>query len=614
MIKQQFAKHFYFIFLFWFAIVKTATAQNIKINKIEVEELGIIPNSGVNIIPKLKAILEKHKGQSLYLNFKKGQYDFWPDEKKGSAATIAFMIEGMKDVTIDGNGASFIFHGKMSPFLIKNSSNVILKNFSVDWQRPYISQGIIENISSSFVDLRIDKEKYPYKFENGELVFIGEGWTDKLTDGNKNLHNLYDGKSREILYQTRDNPLGDIFFGEAKEIESGLIRFSGKPKTVVPNGTYVTLFHGRYISLGINITYSKDVEVQDVTLYHVLSHGFLGSRSENISVIRSSLTINENKGRVFSGVADASNFVNCKGTIKTIGSKHAGMGDDFLNCHGAYVKVLSWVNENTLETGAVDRYKLNNTDVGDEIYLVDSLTQLRHSKTLTITKIDTLKDKNGRKKYHVVTKEKIPANLKGTYFLENKTWTAALEIRNCEIGRKHRARGILVSTPKPVIIEDNYFKTAGAAILVEGDLDYWYESGGVKNVVIKNNVFDNCYSSAPGWGKAVITITPSIKPQNVDAKTYHENIVIDGNKFIVYDSPILFARSVGKLKFLNNKIEKGYQFKPFSKSPAFFLDGCRETQIKSNSFSADVLTKSLLYKNMCTEDISTDLKDVKPSL
>ena len=614
--KQLLAKHICLSFLTVLLVAvigQHAMAQNQQLNKVDVQSFGISPNSGVNIVPKLRSILEKYKDQPLYLSFPKGRYDLWPDQTKRSSATIAFLIEGMKNVTIDGNGASFIFHGKMQPFLIKNSSNVILKNFSVDWQRPYISQGVIENISSTFVDLRIDKEKYPYKFEVGKLVFIGEGWTDKLTDSQKNLHNLYDGKTREILYHTRDNPLGDVFLGEAKEIENGLIRFSGKPKMMVPVGTYATLFHGRYISPGINITYSKDVEMQDVTLYHVLSHGFLGSRSENISIIRSSLTVNEKEGRVFSGVADASHFVNCKGTIKTIGSKHAGMGDDFLNCHGAYVKVLNKVNDHTLETGSAGRYKLSYTDVGDEIYLVDSVSQLRQNQTLTIVRIDTLKAKNGERKYHIVTKEQIPANLKGTYFLENKTWAAALEIRNCEIGRKHRARGILVSTPKAVVIEDNYFKTAGAAILIEGDLDYWYESGGVKNVVIKNNIFDNCHSSAPGWGKAVITITPSIKPNSVDAKPYHENVLIENNKFIQYDSPVLFARSVGRLQFLNNKVERGHQFVPFSKSPAFFLDGCRETQLISNRFSDDVLSKAISYKNMRPEDIKTDLKEIKPS-
>ncbi|MFH1268636.1 MAG: hypothetical protein ABIK89_23165 [Planctomycetota bacterium] len=85
---------------------------------------------------------------------------------------------------------------------------------------------------------------------------------------------------------------------------------------------------------------------------------------------------------------------------------------------------------------------------------------------------------------------------------------------------------ILLTTPEKTVIEKNYFRTAGTAILIEGDTSFWYESGANTDVVVRNNVFEDCLTSGgsgPGirgqWGNAIISITPSHLPQSVDTET-----------------------------------------------------------------------------------------------
>jgi hypothetical protein len=39
------------------------------------------------------------------------------------------------------------------------------------------------------------------------------------------------------------------------------------------------------------------------------------------------------------------------------------------------------------------------------------------------------------------------------------------------------------------------FNTAGAAILIEGDLNYWFESGANRNVLLRNNIFEDFLAS-----------------------------------------------------------------------------------------------------------------------
>lgn len=91
--------------------------------------------------------------------------------------------------------------------------------------------------------------------------------------------------------------------------------------------------------------------------------------------------------------------------------------------------------------------------------------------------------------------------------------------------------------------------TAGTAILIEGDTDYWFESGAVCDMDIHDNLFENCGTSASnnggsGWGEALISITPSFRPADESSPVYHRNIRIRNNRILTYDRPLLHARSV----------------------------------------------------------------------
>lgn len=578
---------------------------HISAQKIYLRDWGIKPGSGENIGPLLRKIMDKYRNRSgIELIFEPGRYDFRPVLKENNEYnTNGLEIIGMRNFSVRGNGATFVYHGKMRPFLIKNSQGVNLEKFSIDWDRPLISQGEIVSITDDYLDLKIDTVQYPFTMDNGVLTFIGEGWKSQLSSAFHNLHTLYDRGRKEILYRTRDNPLGNIFFGKSEIKAPGIIRFYGHPAQQVPIGTYVTLYHGRYIMPGIEISHTKDTKIEDVTIYHALSHGILAERSENIALLRSSMTVNEQKGRVFSIVADASHFTNCKGKILVDGCNHSGMGDDFINVHGIYTRVLKRLNNKTIEVAASGRSSFRLGAIGDEFYFVDSLTMKRDAYA-RLLKIDTIRKTRTITSYLLSFNRNIPESIDKGHYLENRTWTASLELKNCKILKKHRARGILVTTPKNVVIEKNYFNTAGAAILIEGDLNFWFESGANRRVTIKDNIFENCLSSGPEWGEAVITITPSIK--RLGSSPYHENIRIENNLFKHFDSAILFARSVKNLSFKNNQLYKTAGYLPFSKHPAFYFDGCEAISIRNNKRANTFTAADVTIQNMPEKTLKTD--------
>ncbi len=99
----------------------------------------------------------------------------------------------------------------------------------------------------------------------------------------------------------------------------------------------------------------------------------------------------------------------------------------------------------------------------------------------------------------------------------------------------NRARGLLLGSRGRIVIERNYFHIAGAAVLFEGDGNYWFEQSGVRDVSIRDNVFENCNYGSLGWGNACIAVGSGI-PERRQSR-YHRNIRIENNVFRGFESP-----------------------------------------------------------------------------
>ncbi len=128
--------------------------------------------------------------------------------------------------------------------------------------------------------------------------------------------------------------------------------------------------------------------------------------------------------------------------------------------------------------------------------------------------------------------------------VENATWTASLIVDNLETFNDP-TRGILVTTRKPVVIKNCTFnKCYMPSIHISDDARSWYESGYCRDVLIENNVFNNCLDYAI-----------SIEPENIGDKVVHKNIKIINNKIISENGKILTAKCAEGVIFDKNIIE-----------------------------------------------------------
>ncbi len=186
-------------------------------------------------------------------------------------------------------------------------------------------------------------------------------------------------------------------------------------------------------------------------------------------------------------------------------------------------------------------------------------------------------------------KTPVPHGIGPGDFVENADRFPDVLVERCRFGGGNRARGILLTTPGRTVVRDNLFRSSGAAILIEGDTSYWFESGAVRDVEISGNVFDCCGTSARdslsnwGWGEAPITISPSYSPKGSRSPAYHRGIKISNNHFRCFDNALLYARSVDGLKFVGNSVERISDYAPILKQRTpIRLDGCRHVRIRKN--------------------------------
>lgn len=557
----------------------TLSAQKVY----EISAFGLKANSSKNASPVLQKALAKIKaeykeGEKVILRFPEGRYEF---HEKGAAVReyyisnhdqtnpkkVGIALEDMKNLTLDGQGSEFVFHGRMLPVSLLRSENCLLKNFSIDFENPHIAQvKIVENDPQDgivfepapWVDYRIAKDSI---FEA-----YGEGWTMRYSWGI-----AFDGDTKHLVYNTSD--IGCPTKG-ASEVAPRRIHAPGwKDARLVP-GTVVAMRGWGRPTPGIFLSHDVNTTIENVKVHYAEGMGLLAQLCENITLEEFGVCLKGDADpRYFTTQADATHFSGCKGKIVSCNGLYEGMMDDAINVHGTYLKVVKRVDDRTL----VGRYMHDQSwgfewgCPGDEVQFIRSNTMElvgKQNKIISIRPYDK-EQTEGAREFLITFREPVDQviNEQSGFGIENLTWTPEV-LFSGNVIRNNRARGSLFSTPRKTIVENNLFDhTSGAAILLCGDCNGWFETGACRHVIIRKNRFVNALTNLFQFTNAVISIYPEIPDLKGQQQYFHGGpeggIVIEDNEFETFDAPILYAKSVDGLVFRNNTIKLNTEYKPF---------------------------------------------------
>ncbi|GAT33056.1 parallel beta-helix repeat-containing protein [Terrimicrobium sacchariphilum] len=550
---------------------------------IEAARFGIEPNSEKDAIPALRAALTACRDTNASaLAFEGGTYHFWPDRAFEKYAFIsnndeglkrvAFLLRGKHHFRIDGRGAQFIFHGPMTPFLVEECRDLRIENLSIDYTRPFHSEGRILAVREDSVDLAIP-EDYPFDIRNGVLVFVADIRHPSVPTTVKSGEILYpyghllayDPERRETAYMVYDK------YG----VQSGIAAESIGPRQVriqVPGvnaspGDTLVFAAAHRNDPGFVISKSSDIRLRNVRIHHVGGMGVIAQRSANISLDHL-IVAPPNESRVISATADATHFTNCTGRIEIRDCIFENQMDDASNIHGLYGQVTRILGPNKLEVRLVHPQQAGLTfiEAGTRLEFSDHRT-LEGFGECVVESVEYL-----NKEYSIVTTtEMLPASvLPRTVVADADANTAEVIIENCVI-RNNRARGILLGSRGKMRITGNTFHTPGAALLFEGDANHWFEQAGVRDVVIRNNTFDNCNYGV--WGDACIEVRSGIAEASRVASRYNRNITIEENVFRVFGThPLVAIYSVSGLTFRKNSVELTHLYPPRKNDGHGWLD------------------------------------------
>jgi len=567
----------------------------------------------------LERIMSADENPIASIQFEKGTYHFYPDKAFETYCQIsnhddvltrtAFPLFKFKNLVIDGQGSKFIFHGKMIPFIIDDCKNIEVKNLSVDWAQTFHSEGLVvanDEKNNSF-DLQISEE-YPYEIRDNRLIFIKEYYEHTLVGQSI----LYDPERKAIAFNTEAyTPIGASKKTKAQynidqiqykykvdtrtpsmkqmgrenkmrveQVKSGLVRIFNNKKKLPPVGNILVskgikgYKGGNRQAPAFRVIRTVDFNAKNVTVHHAGGMGLIAENSENL--ILDGFNVTPSNGRMVSTTADATHFVGCRGKVVLKNCTFNNQLDDATNVHGSYQEIIDILDEHRLgiRMGHFQQEGFTLGRPNDKLGIIRLDDSFFPYGNLTIKSIEVI---NGR--YQILTvKETLPKKLKAGDLLENLDNYPDVLVENCNISR-NRARGLLVSTPKSMVIKNNFFSTEMEALLIPVESGFWYESGNAATVTITGNTFQDCQHS--GFNRGVIRFATDDDNENIAFK----NIEISNNKFNHFDNLIVQITNTDGLSFTGNTITNSGTFPQlYPENPAFTVKASKNIIFNNNTY------------------------------
>ncbi len=554
---------------------------------IRLSDHGILPNT--DITAALFALMEQNKEDTEF-PFEEADYFFSPKNAcrvdlrvSNSDVTphrvLAIYLDRMKNCRLSGNGARLWLAGHMQVFTLDHCEDVTLSGFTVNWQKPLVAEGRVVARDGENVDVFVDPDAFPHRFEDGNL------WFDTGAD------EWYAFRKSVIVFEGHSlrarRGVSDVGFRSITPLGGSVYRMQLARDWDIRAGDLLNMRHNARIHAGVFSEKCANITVENVTFHSCGGLGCLSQFCRDMTYRAVHFLPDKRMGRLVSSGRDDGMHITCnEGTVTITECSFHALMDDPINVHGCCVTSDEVVNARTLRC----KYRHPQAcgfhywaEEGDEISFItrSSMETIGCARAVSYVLEDHMT-------FLLTFDRPLPkeilelAEQGDALALDNLTHTAAFVCTKNRFG-SCRARGILVSTPKPVVISENYFESSGSAILVAGDSNYWFESGACHDVEISHNIFtDACLSSHYEFCNGVISITPIVPEPNED-KPYHKRIRITDNVFDTTGAPILYAFSCADLTFVGNRIFQSPSAPvAAAASPLIRLSYCKRATLSSN--------------------------------
>lgn len=525
---------------------------------VNASDFGVSTDANDNYTAFCSAIEYCKANPNTILKVDGGKYFFRTDK--------AIMLDGLKNILIDADGAQFIFEHP-NYFIIVNCDCIEFRGLSITWNFATSRLASIVKVKKA------NKRAHTLEIEFTELDEVSEdipimAFTkydpETLTPGTR--HEFREN----YVYQTP----GAIRAVEKTDRNVLKITHDGSLDSYKKGEVYL-LRHHVYDGNAFNVHNTSNITFSKVKLYAIAGMGWLiESRSERFQLLDCVIALDpdhENDHRI-SATADGVHIANTNGKFKISGCDFSFMGDDDVNVHDNIAMVTDKLDGKTVEIYT----NANNFAVGDTaIFSGNGFEDLGFSATVTSVGGNRLTFDKELPDY--IVKDCIVSNGSidsGNYVISNNYF------------HENRARGLLLQSDNGLCENNRFYKIMANPIKVIMDISsgLWLEGTGVNGLVIRNNSFTEC--NVVEWSSQ-ISISTNIDGHSADSTLFY-NITVENNSFDNFYDRLIDASNVSNLKICGNRINNKDGDRESRRGRIIIRQSCSKVTIRGNEYTASI--------------------------
>ena len=524
---------------------------------VNASDFGVSTAADDNYSAFCKAIEYCKANPNITLKVDGGKYYFRTDK--------SIMLDGLKNVLIDADGAQFIFENP-NYFHIVNCNSIEIRGLGITWNLD------VSRLASLVKIRNASKESHSFELEFTELNEVSADIpimaftkydSEALTPGTRQ-----DFKENYV-YQ---------FPGSIKTVEKTghnvlKVTHDGSLDNYTDGEVYL-LRHHVYGGNAFNVYNTSNITFSGIKLYAVAGMGWLiENRSEHFQLLGCVIGLDpEHDDNRISTTADGVHIANTNGKFRISGCDFSCIGDDDVNVHDNIATVTDKLDEKTVEIYT----NANNFAAGDTaIFSSKGFDRLGFSAE--VTSVEGKKLTFDKELPDYIVKDCIVSNgsidsgnyvISGNYFHEN------------------RARGLLLQSNNGLCENNRFYKIMANPIKVIMDISsgLWLEGTGVNGLVIRNNSFVEC--NVVEWS-AQISISTNIDGKSADSTLFY-NITVENNSFDNFYGRLVDASNVSNLKICGNRVNNKDGSYEARRGRIIIRQSCSRVTISNNEYKSSV--------------------------
>lgn len=513
-------------------VLAISAAMSARCGTVEVK----IPPKGADATPAIRAAVARLKDGDT-LRFAKGDYHLYPDaaesveqgisnNKYGVRRKVVLNLMNRRDITVDGGGATFVCHGDVMPFMVRQCKGVCFRNFTVTADLPAAIGFQVTQKDEKGFELAFDENAASVKVAPEGLVFCTT-WGETTNP----IAAIISLETHRIVYLAHPSSsraaraglaVGHIL-AQPRQVDARHIRFDYAPSDD-PRTLQCVFNVGEKLCFNLTdrsrvMMLSEDcanLTVEDIAVRRFVGMGVVAQRSRDLTVRRYRVVPNE--GELVTTGADAMMFTNCGGEVLVEDCEVSHSLDDVFNNHGNYAEVVSSEgNRLALRIGHPEQRGFLPYRVGDEVEFIAPASRAALARAKVVAATLTAAD--------AIALDVEPAvNIPVKTLVENVTLVPNVTLRRNYF---HDYPNLRVSQRGRILIEGNVMRRGCSALYVNDLANYWYESGRVVDLIFRNNVIDDCNY----YGCAIQVGVDGWKHDDPAVPKVHGRIRFEGNTF-----------------------------------------------------------------------------------